>query len=196
MQTTAEASSLCRFPRGSVKGMNADPRYLIGKFSPPPSISPQDRDSAIEAIAELPRKLRAAVRGLSEAQLDTPYREGGWTLRQTVHHIADSHMQSFGRMRLALTEDWPAICAYQEDQWAELADSRTGSVEPSLNLLEALHARWVVLLRSLDDADWSRRGFQHPVSGKKSIEQAGLTYAWHGRHHTAQIAALRQRMGW
>ena len=182
--------------RDSVDGMNTDIRYPIGKFSQPSIISPQDRDSAIAAIAELPQKLRAAVSGLSEAQLDTPYREGGWTLRQTVHHIADSHMQSFGRMRLALTEDWPTISTYQEDQWAELADSRTASVEPSLNLLEALHARWVVFLRSLDDADLSTRGFRHPVSGKKSVEQTVLIYAWHGRHHTAHIAALRQRMGW
>lgn len=176
--------------------MNTDSRYPIGKFSPSASLSPQDRNAAVEALAELPAKLRAAVLGLSEAQLDTTYREGGWTLRQTVHHIADTNMQADGRVRLALTEDWPVILAFKESLWAELPDARTQPVEVSLQLLDALHTRWVALLRSLQDADWVQRGCTHPVRGKQTVEQGTALYAWHGRHHTAQIVALRQRMGW
>ncbi len=176
--------------------MTTDFRYPIGKFSRSADISPQERASALEAIAELPQKMRDAVRGLSEAQIDTVYREDGWTVRQTVHHTADSHMQSSGRVRLALTEDWPAITAYKENLWAELADARTQPVEISLLLLDALHARWVVLLRSLTEDDWTQRGYTHPANGRQPLEQVAMLYAWHGRHHTAQITALRQRMGW
>ncbi len=176
--------------------LNTDLRYPIGRFSPPASISPQDRNAAIEAIAEVPKKMRAAARELSDLQLDTAYREDGWTVRQTVHHTADSHMQASSRVRLALTEDWPTIWAYKENLWAELVDARTLPVEVSLQLLDALHARWAALYRSLDEADWKRRGYQHPINGKQSLEQLVLLYAWHGRHHTAQITALRQRQGW
>ena len=129
-------------------------------------------------------------------QLDTPYRDGGWTVRQTIHHVADSHMQATARMRLALTEDWPKITPYQENLWAELPDVPVEPVETSLQLLAALHARWTTLLQSLPDADWSGRGYSHPESGKLAIEQIVALYAWHGRHHTAHITALRERMGW
>lgn len=176
--------------------MNTDPRYPIGKFSRVETLSPAERAAAIDAIAELPQKLRAAVRGLSEKQIDTPYRDGGWTVRQTVHHVADSHAQASGRMRKALTEDWPAIVPYKENLWAELADSRSAPAEVSLQLLDSLHTRWVAILRSLKDADWSTRGYMHPENGRQSVEQAMALYAWHGRHHTAHITSLRERMGW
>lgn len=176
--------------------MNNDLRHPIGKFVRPATLTQHEREEAIERIAELPQKLRAAVRGLSESQLDTPYREGGWTVRQTAHHVADSHMQATARIRLALTEDWPAITPYKENLWAELEDARTQPVEVSLQLLEALHARWVVVLRSLDENGWSKRGYKHPESGNQTVEQVAALYAWHGRHHTAHIASLRERMGW
>ncbi len=176
--------------------MNSDPRYPTGKFSRPSTLTPQERIAAVEAIAELPQKLRAATRGLSEAQLDTCYREGGWTLRQTVHHVADSHMQASGRIRMAVTEDWPAVSAYKENLWAELIDARTLPVEISLQMLDSIHSRWVAVLRSLEETDWSKRGYKHPESGDQSLEQVAALYAWHGRHHTAHITHLRERMGW
>lgn len=176
--------------------MNNDLRRPIGKFSRPTILSPQERVAAIDTIAELPKSLRRAVSGLSESQLDTPYRDGGWTVRQTVHHVADSHMQATARLRLALTEDWPTITRYKENLWAELEDARTQPVEISLHLLEALHARWAAMLRSLNESQWSKRGYMHPESGKQTVEQVAALYAWHGRHHTAHISALRERMGW
>lgn len=162
----------------------------------PTSISPQDREAAIQNIAELPLKLRAAVRNLSDSQLDNPYREGGWTVRQTIHHVADSHMQASGRFRMALTEDWPTVAPYQEALWAELSDARTLPVDVSLQLLEAIHTRWTAILRSISDGDWSKRGYSHPQNGRQSLEQIAALYAWHGRHHTAHISGLRERMGW
>ncbi len=176
--------------------MNNDARYPIGKFVRSASLTQAEREEALKTIAELPEKIRNAVRGLSETQLNTPYREGGWTVRQTVHHVADSHMQASGRVRMALTEDWPTITPYSESLWAELSDARTQPVETSLQLLDALHARWVAALRSLDDAGWTQRGYKHPESGAQNLEQVTAMYAWHGRHHTAQITALRERMGW
>lgn len=176
--------------------MNADLRYPTGKFVRPATLSPQERIAAADALAEQPQQMRAAVRGLTETQLDTPYREGGWTVRQTVHHVADSHMQASARVRLALTEDWPAITPYQENLWAELADARTQPVEVSLQLLDSIHTRWVTLLRSLSPQDWSQRGYSHPESGRQSIEQVAALYAWHGRHHIAHITGLRGRMEW
>ena len=176
--------------------MSNDLRYPIGKFARPTSLSPQERIAALEAIAELPQKLRTAVGGLSETQIASPYRDGGWTVRQTVHHVADSHMQASGRVRMALTEDWPMIAPYKENLWAELPDVRTQPVEISLQLLDAVHTRWVAVLRSLPDADWAKRGYRHPESGPQSLEQVAALYAWHGRHHTAHISALRERMGW
>lgn len=155
----------------------------------------EDRRKYVEQIAETPARLRAAIAGLSEQQLDTPYRPGGWTVRQVIHHVPDSHMNSYVRFRLALTEDQPVIKAYYEDRWAELPDARTAPVEVSLALLESLHRRWVALLDSLTEADW-KRTFRHPELGPVSLEQNAALYAWHGRHHTAHITGLRARMQW
>jgi len=166
-------------------------RYPIGDFSP----SEAGRNRDIAAIAALPSALRAAVVGLVDAQLDTEYRPGGWTVRQLVHHVADSHMNAYVRVRLALTEDWPTVKPYAESRWAELADARTLPVEASLSLLEPLHRRWVALLESLSDADW-QRGYVHPEMGREALGRVIAMYAWHGRHHTAHVTALRQRMGW
>jgi uncharacterized damage-inducible protein DinB len=176
-----------------------DLRYPIGKFQPPASDSPEaiskdDLTLAIAAIAELPSELRNAVQGLDHEQLNTPYREGGWTIRQVVHHLADSHMNAFLRLRLALTEDWPTIKPYNEKAWATLHDA-TAPVEWSLELVEALHARWVMLLQSLDDSQW-QRGFRHPENGPQSIALATLVYAWHGNHHIAHINHKRVSEGW
>ena len=175
-----------------------DPRYPIGRFTPPESldqIDPSDLSSAIRDLAELPEQLRNALDGLSYDDLGTPYREGGWTVRQLVHHLADSHMQAFGRVRLALTESSPVITAYDENAWAQLHDSLAAPVEWSLELLEALHARWVMLLQSLDQTQW-KRTFLHPERGPQTIELATLLYAWHARHHVAHITHLRAQKGW
>jgi uncharacterized damage-inducible protein DinB len=170
-------------------------RYPIGDFKCAESFTPQERSAAIAGIQQLPRNLRAAVAALSEEQLETPYRPGGWTVRQLVHHVADSHMNAYNRVRLALTEDWPAIFAYQESRWAELEDARVADVSTSLDLLQALHVRWARLFSSLDEPDW-KRGYMHPENGRQSVEQTVILYDWHGRHHTAQVTQLSARMGW
>ena len=172
-----------------------DLRYPIGKFSFPETVSAQERAKFVGEIAEAPFKLREVVKGLDDAQLDTPYRPGGWTVRQVVHHVPDSHLNSYIRFRWALTEEEPAIKTYHEDRWAELPDARTAPVEISLRLLESLHSRWVGLLRSLTDDDW-KRTFRHPSLGLLRLEQNAALYAWHGKHHVAHVAALRQRQGW
>jgi uncharacterized damage-inducible protein DinB len=172
-----------------------DLRYPIGEFRFPDAVSPEDRRRFVGQIGEAPARLRAAVSGLSEAQLETPYRPGGWTLRQLVHHVPDSHMNSYMRFRLALTEDDPTIKPYHEDRWALLLDACSSPIEASLTLLECLHARWVALLQSLSEEEW-RRTFRHPDLGPVSLEQNAALYAWHGRHHVAHITALRERMGW
>jgi hypothetical protein len=172
-----------------------DLRYPIGDFRFPASVSAQELAAFIDQIAETPARLRSAIEGLSDSQLDTPYRPGGWTVRQLAHHLPDSHINSYVRFRLALTENEPVIKPYEEARWAELADARAMPVEPSLALLESLHARWVVLLRSLSGSDW-KRTFRHPELGHVSLENNAALYAWHGRHHVAHIAALRERMGW
>lgn len=171
-----------------------DPKYPLGRFSPPPTITLEDRLAAVETLAQLPEELRHAVEGLDYGQLSTPYRDGGWTLRQVVHHVADSHMNAFIRVRLALTEDWPTIKPYNEAAWATLHDS-AAPVEWSLELIESLHARWVMLLQSLDDSQWLR-GFKHPENGPMTIEFVTLLYAWHSRHHVAHISHLRSRERW
>jgi hypothetical protein len=171
-----------------------DPQYPVGKFMKPETISADDRTAAIATLAELPEQLRNAVEGLNSAQLNTPYREGGWTLRQLVHHVADSHMNAFIRARLALTEDWPTIKPYDQDEWAKLHDA-TAPVEWSLELVESLHARWGMMLRSLNEQQW-KRGFRHPEAGPMTIEHATLLYAWHSRHHTAHITHLRAKEDW
>jgi uncharacterized damage-inducible protein DinB len=154
------------------------------------------REEWLAVIAATPEELRRAVSGLSDPQLGTPYRPGGWTVRQVVHHYADDHMNSYMRFKLALTEDAPVIKPYSEPLWAELPDARLGPVEPSLALVAALHQRWVAAWRSLKEEDWSRT-FQHPRrQGPVSLEQLARLYCWHGQHHVAQIRALRRRNGW
>jgi DinB superfamily len=175
--------------------MATDLRYPIGKFETPESISDAQRGQFIDQIAELPTRLAVAVAGLTPAQLDTPYRPDGWTVRQVVHHLPDSHMNAYVRFKLALTEDEPTVKPYEESRWAELADAKTPPIEPSLALLENLHKRWVLLLRSLTPADWTRR-FRHPERGVVTLNGDVAMYAWHGRHHLAHITSLRERDGW
>lgn len=171
-----------------------DLRYPIGRFAPPVAASSDDRGLAITTLAEMPSELRNVVRGLDTAELETPYREGGWTVRQVVHHIVDSHMNAFVRIKLALTEDWPTIKPYDEKAWAQLQDA-TAPIEWSLELIESLHARWVMLLQSLAEPQWER-GFVHPERGRQTVAVATLLYAWHSRHHLAHIQRLHQRQGW
>ena len=179
--TTAEAAS-------------KDLRYPIGEFDRSVEVTPEVRKEFIQIIADLPVKITKAVAGLSEEQLETPYRPEGWTVRQTVHHVADSHINSLCRFKLAMTEDNPTIRPYFEELWAELADSRL-PIDVSLKLLEAVHLRWVALLESLTDEDFQRR-LNHPDSGEWTVEKFLALYAWHCRHHTAHITHLRERSGW
>jgi uncharacterized damage-inducible protein DinB len=172
-----------------------DPRYPIGKFELPEDVTPALRQVAIEEITATPAKVRAAVAGLSDAQLDTPYREGGWTVRQVVHHLADSHMNAYVRWRLALTETQPTIKPYEESAWAKLEDARSAPVEVSLKLLEALHERWVRLLRSVKTEQYART-LLHPDHGVKNLDWLLFLYFWHGKHHTAHITQLRKQKGW
>ncbi|MCR4339582.1 MAG: putative metal-dependent hydrolase [Gemmatimonadaceae bacterium] len=169
-----------------------NPRFPIGEYQQPDKLSEAGRAAAIAKIDAMPATLRAAVAGMSDAQLDSTYREGSWTLRQVVHHLADSHVNSYTRFRLALTEDHPRIKPYDERKWAELEDARTLPVEVSLKLLEALHSRWVTLLRSLKPADFERT-IDHPENGTMSIDQLLAMYAWHGEHHVAHIRLARER---
>ena len=174
---------------------HADPRYPIGRFQPSEEPVPQkDLDGALFTLASLPEQLRNAAEGLSDEQLGTPYRDGGWTVRQLVHHIADSHMNALLRFKLALTEDWPTISVYNEAAWAELHDS-AAPVEWSFEMVEALHARWGMLLQSLDPAAF-QRGFVHPERGRMTLAQVTMLYAWHSRHHVAHITHLQAVRGW
>ena len=173
----------------------SDLAYPIGKFEWGGPASAADRAREIEEIAAAPAALRKAVSGLTDAQLDTPYRPGGWSVRQVVHHVPDSHLNAYVRFRLTLTEDDPMVKTYDEAAWAELADVKTVPVATSLALLEALHARWVALLRSFGEADWART-FRHPDLGVVPLEKNLALYAWHGRHHVAHVTALRERTGW
>lgn len=172
-----------------------DLRYPIGKFSAPAQISAQDLQGAIDAIAALPAELRAETAGLTDAQLDTPYRPDGWTVRQLIHHVADSHMNSYVRFRLALTENEPTIKPYDEAKWALLPDARHEAIGVSLELLDALHRRWTILLRSFSAADWVRT-FRHPEAGVMRLDTTALLYAWHSRHHLAHITNLKTRNNW
>lgn len=172
-----------------------DPRYPIGKYEQPKDVTPALRQQAIEAIAVTPAKFRAAVKGLNDSQLDAPYREGGWTVRQVVHHVPDSHLNAYVRLRLALTEEQPTIKPYEEARWAELADAKSAPVEVSLTLLESLHDRWVRLWRSMSAADFAKT-LVHPEHGVRSVDWLLFLYAWHGRHHRAHITTLRQQKGW
>lgn len=173
-----------------------DLRYPIGPWTYPQTTStPEQRRSWINAVASTPAALRAAVAGLTDAQLDTPYRPGGWTVRQVIHHLPDSHMNGYVRFKLALTEDTPTIKPYDEASWALLTDVATTPPETSLALLQSLHDRWVRLLESMTEAEWMRR-LHHPEVGTLRLEQYLAGYAWHGKHHVAHITSLRQRSGW
>jgi hypothetical protein len=171
-----------------------DLRYPIGRFTPPVSSDPATRAEHISILRLLPGTLQAALSGLSHSQLDTPYRDGGWTVRQLVHHVADSHVNAYVRTKLALTEDWPTIKPYDEAAWARLADS-TLPIDGSVAMISALHERWVALLESLSDADF-QRGYNHPESGRQNLVTVLAIYAWHSRHHTAHVTGLRTRMNW
>ena len=172
-----------------------DPRYPIGTFERRDTLTPAERRTFIGQIAAAPARMREAVGGLNDEQLDTPYRPGGWTVRQLAHHVPDSHLNSYIRFRLALTEDEPTIKPYHEDRWAELPDARTAPIDSSLTLLDALHERWVMLLRSLTPDQFART-FRHPELGLMTLDKNLALYAWHGRHHVAHITGLRERKGW
>jgi len=172
-----------------------DLRYPVGKFQWPAAVTPAEREHFIATIAGAPATYRQAVHGLDSQQLDTPYREGGWTVRQVIHHVPDSHMNSYCRFKLALTEEAPSIKGYAEDLWAELADGRTGPVDTSLALLENLHRRWVILLKSMTDQDFART-FRHSEHGLIRLDSTLALYDWHCRHHAAHITGLRERLGW
>ena len=172
-----------------------DLRYPIGKFTYDGPLTEDQMRTFLDDIAHAPAKLRAAVQGLSDARLDTPYRPGGWTVRQVVHHVPDSHLNAYVRFKLALTEEVPTIKPYAEDRWAELPDTKATPIETSLTLLDSLHDRWARLLRSLKPEDW-KRTFRHPDLGTMSLEKTLALYAWHGCHHVAHITALRSREGW
>ncbi|MCI0451994.1 MAG: putative metal-dependent hydrolase [Candidatus Latescibacteria bacterium] len=171
-----------------------DLRYPIGPFDFEQPVTMDTVRVAIDEIAACPAALRNAVRGFDDAKLDTPYRDGGWTVRQVVHHLPDSHMNAFVRIKLGLTEDNPTIKPYEQQLWAELADAR-GPIGPSLAILDALHERWAPLLRSLEEKDYRRTIF-HPEYGSMSLGLLTAHYAWHGKHHVAHITSLRKRMGW
>ena len=176
-------------------GSMEDLRFPIGRFQRPASLSPQQRRDAIDSIAAAPARLRTAVSGLNASQLDTPYRAEGWTVRQVVHHVPDSHMNALTRFKLALTEDVPTIKPYDEAAWAKLEDVRSTPVETSLSLLDALHDRWVRILNAMSESDFSRQ-LRHPENGPMTLDQMLALYEWHGRHHVGHIISLRARSGW
>lgn len=172
-----------------------DPRFPIGKFSFDGNLTEQQKASFLDDIEQTPARLRAAVQGLSDKQLDTPYRDGGWTVRQLVHHVPDSHMNAYVRFKLALTEEEPTIRPYMENLWAELPEAKTAPVDLSLALLESLHKRWTMVLRGIAPGEW-KKTFRHPELGVVSLEKNLALYAWHGKHHVAHVTKLRERMGW
>lgn len=174
--------------------MSEDLSYPIGKFDSNFEATAELRRKFIGEVAELPEKLRDAVENLSDEQLDTPYRPEGWTVRQTIHHVADSHLNAFTRFKLALTEDFPTIRPYFEDRWAKLADSHS-PINFSMQIIEGVHARWTALLNSMSEEDFQRR-LNHPESGEWTLGKMLGQYAWHGKHHTAHIVSLKNRNGW
>ena len=174
--------------------MSEDLRYPIGKFDSNIEVTPDVRKRFIQTIEDLPKKIRDAVKNLSDEQLDTPYRPEGWTVRQLVHHVADSHLNSICRFKLALTEDVPTIRPYYEDRWANLADAQL-PIEDSLKIIEGVHSRWAALLNSMSDEDFQRK-LNHPESGEWTLEKFLGLYDWHSKHHTAHITSLRERNGW
>jgi uncharacterized damage-inducible protein DinB len=173
----------------------SDPRYPIGKFTYTAPLASEQKQQFLSDIESAPQRFRAAVNGLSEQQLDTPYRDGGWTLRQVIHHVADSHINAYIRFKLALTEDEPTIKPYEESLWGELPEAKHAPVEVSLALIDSLHRRWMLMLREFGDADWTRT-FLHPAMGPMTLEKTLALYSWHGRHHAAHITSLREKMGW
>ena len=175
--------------------MDENLRYPIGRHKKPERIDAGLRERFIQEITSAPKELRKAVAGLDDAQLNTPYREGGWTVRQVVHHLPDSHLNAYVRLKLALTESEPLVKTYEEALWADLPDVKTVPIEVSLALLESLHTRWISCLRGLD-VDAFEKKFRHPALGLMSINEQLSLYAWHGKHHVAHITNLRQRMGW
>jgi len=172
-----------------------DLRYPIGEFKFEGPLSDEQRQTCIDTIEQTPARMRAAVAGLNDDQLDTPYRPEGWTVRQVVHHVPESHLNSYLRFKLAITENEPTIKPYFEDRWAQLDDAREAPIELSLDLLDALHRRWIWFLRSLKPEDYQRT-FRHPELGIVSLDKNIALYAWHGQHHVAHITSLRERMGW
>ena len=172
-----------------------DPRYPIGDFQMPAQVTPARRQQAIDEIASTPAKMRAAVKGLNDAQVDTPYRDGGWTVRQVVHHVPDSHLNAYVRLKLALTEERPTIKPYDEAAWAKLEDSKSTPIETSLTLLTAVHDRWDRIWRSLKQEDFARV-LVHPEHGERAVDWLLFVYEWHGKHHTAHITELRKKKGW
>lgn len=172
-----------------------DPRYPIGKFNYSGDTSEATRAKLIAEIAAAPAAMRQAVSGLTEQQLDTPYRDGGWTLRQVVHHVADSHIHAYARQKFTVNEDNPTIKPYDEAVWADFADAKTGPVELSLGLLDALHTRWALFLKSLPAEAFARK-FQHPETGEHTLGKAMEMYVWHGKHHIAHVTELRKAKGW
>ena len=172
-----------------------DLRYPIGRFKLVETLTIAERQACVADIEQTPANLRAAVAGLMPEQIETPYRPEGWTVRQVAHHLPDSHLNAYIRFKLALTEDEPLIKTYAEERWAELADTRNTPIEVSLTLMDALHARWTILLNALSEEEW-RRTFRHPDLGVMRLEQSLALYAWHGKHHVAHIRSLRERMGW
>ncbi len=173
----------------------SDLRYPVGPLAVPSAFTAADRAAAVKTLAEAPARLRLACAGLDDAQLDTPYRPGGWTVRQVVHHVVDSHINAYLRTKFALSDENPTIRPYPEAVWAEMTDARTAPVSLSLDLLDALHGRWVVLLKSLAPEQFART-LQHPERGAMTIDDVLAMYEWHSRHHTAHVTALRQREGW
>ena len=175
--------------------MNEDLRYPVGRLQEEGPLGAARRLELIEQIAETPERLRAAIHGLDHRQLDTPYRPGGWTVRQVIHHVPDSHLNAYVRFKLALTEETPTIKPYAEALWAALPDTGRTAPEVSLTLLDALHKRWVILLRAMDDEGFART-LKHPELGLRTLDQMLALYAWHGRHHVAHVTSLREREGW
>ncbi len=176
------------------KNMSEDLRFPIGKFDANIEITPEIRNGFVQTISDLPKNLMTAVKDLTDDQLNAPYRPGGWTVRQTVHHIADSHLNSYCRFKLALTEDVPTIRPYYEDRWAELADSKM-PIEVSMKIIEGIHARWANLLNSMTNEDFKKQ-LKHPESGEWTLEKMLGLYDWHSKHHTAHITKLRERENW
>jgi uncharacterized damage-inducible protein DinB len=172
-----------------------DLRYPVGKHQPMEKLTDENRKQLLEQLEETPKRLRAAVAGLSREQLNTPYRDGGWTVQQVVHHLADAHMNAYQRFKLALTEDEPTVKPFDEARWAELNDSKTTPVETSLALIDALDQRLMSLLRGMSSSDFSRK-LKHPERGAMTLDSYLGLHGWHDRHHVAHITNLRKRNGW